>query len=478
MPGEETRASGRSQVVSYSKTRLQVAAGPDVGASIDLAGSLVRVGTAAENDLVLRDDTVSRWHCEIESGEFGIRVRDVGSTNGVWIGGIRVLDALIDASVRGPTTLALGNTRLSLTSLDEKVDRLRTTTDRFGDVIGSSSRMRELFADLDRIANTELTLLIEGETGTGKDVIAEAVHRASGRAEGPFVVFDCSAVAPNLAESELFGHERGAFTGAVATRVGVFEQAHGGTLFLDEIGELPRDLQPKLLRALEKREVRRLGGAKTISVDARIVAATNRNLAAEVRRGTFREDLYFRLTGTHVTVPPLRERLADLPRLVEHFLSLEDPPRSVHEVCPEVWEMLHAHRWPGNVRELRNAVRRLLVTPERLIGPMTGARANEPASSSSQNTSEPVLPLRIARREASDRFERSYIGAVLHRTGGNVSRAAILAEVSRQMLQKLMRKHGVASGPPLADSGLESPSAPQDVGRDDCGGAGRSASEG
>jgi transcriptional regulator with GAF, ATPase, and Fis domain len=476
MPGEETRASGRSQIVSYSKTRLQVAAGPDAGTHLDLAGALVRVGTAAENDLVLRDDTVSRWHCEIESGELGIRVRDVGSTNGVWIGGIRVVDALIDASVRGPTTLALGNTRLTLTSLDEKVDRLRANADRFGDVIGASPRMRELFADLDRIADTELTLLIEGETGTGKDVIAEAVHRASGRAEGPFVVFDCSAVAPNLAESELFGHERGAFTGAVAARAGVFERAHGGTLFLDEIGELPRDLQPKLLRALEKREVRRLGSAKTISVDARIVAATNRNLTAEVRRGAFREDLYFRLTGTHVTVPPLRERLSDLPRLVEHFLSLEDPPRSVHEVCPEVWEMLHAHRWPGNVRELRNAVRRLLVTPEHLIGP-TGDRAGAPPAPSGENAADPMLPLRIARREASDRFERSYIVAALHRTGGNVSRAAILAEVSRQMLQKLMRKHGVVSGASLADQGAESsPSnARREVGGELGGGSERSA---
>jgi transcriptional regulator with GAF, ATPase, and Fis domain len=403
----------------------------------------VRIGTAAENDLVLRDDTVSRRHCEIESGETGIRVRDVGSTNGVWVGGIRILDALIDAT-RGPTTLSLGDTRLTVTTLNEKVDRLRATADRFGDVIGASPRMRELFADLDRIANTELALLIEGETRTGKDVIAEAVHRASARSEGPFVVFDCSAVAPSLAEAELFGHERGAFTGAVGARAGLFEQASGGTLFLDEIGELPKDLQPKLLRALEKRQVRRLGSTKTISVDARILSATNRNLAAEVRRGTFREDLYFRLNGTLVVVPPLRERISDVSLLVAHFLSLEDPPRSAHEIGPDTWEMLHAHRWPGNVRELRNAVRRLLVTPERLL--VTGITAAEPRAATA---SEEVLPLPAARREASDRFERSYIAAVLQRTGGNVSRAAILAEVSRQMLQKLMRKHGVTAGGPV-----------------------------
>jgi transcriptional regulator with GAF, ATPase, and Fis domain len=433
--------------------------GPDAGTHVDAAGALVRVGTAADNDLVLRDDTVSRRHCEIEAGEHGLRVRDVGSTNGVWIGGIRVFEALVDASPAGSTVLTLGSTRLSVTALDERVERLQAGVPEFGDVIGASARMRELFADLDRIAATDLTLLIEGETGTGKDAIAEAVHRASGRAEGPFIVFDCGAVAPNLAESELFGHERGAFTGAVGARAGVFEEADGGTLFLDEIGELPKDLQPKLLRALEKREVRRLGSGKTVAVDVRIIAATNRNLQTEVQRGSFREDLFFRLAGAHVSVPPLRERMSDLPLLVAHFLSLEEPPRSVHEVGPEAWEMLKAHRWPGNVRELRNTVRRLFVTPERLIRPTSEQRlAAEPgASTSSEAAPGPLLPLRVARREASDRFERDYVAAALRKTGGNVSRAASIAEVSRQMMQKLMRKHGVVAGlAATADSESES----------------------
>ena len=318
--------------------------------------------------------------------------------------------------------------------------------------------MRELFADLDRIASTDMSLLIEGETGTGKDVIAEAVHRASARADNPFVVFDCGAVAPSLAESELFGHERGAFTGAVAQRVGVFEEADGGTLFLDEIGELPKDLQPKLLRVLEKRELRRLGSPKTLAVDVRIIAATNRNMVAEVARGAFREDLYFRLAGAHVIVPPLRERMSDVPLLVEHFMSLERPPRSRHDVTAEVWEMFHAHRWPGNVRELRNAVQRLLVTPWRPIASETRVAAqakssSEPAPPQSAADDLPpgdVLPLRIARREAYDAFELKYIRAALARTGGNVSRAASIAEVSRQMLQKLMRKHAVAGAPSAA----------------------------
>jgi transcriptional regulator with PAS, ATPase and Fis domain len=437
-----TRAATRAQVVKYTKTRIVVVAGPDLGQKLEIAGKSVSIGTSPDSDLVLHDDTVSRKHCEIEVSGDGVRVRDIGSRNGVFVAGVRVYDALLSATA----TLCLGNTQLGITPLDETVERLQATTDRFGDVLGASSRMRELFADLDQIASTELTLLIEGETGTGKDVIAESIHRASARADGPFVVFDCGAVAPNLAESELFGHERGAFTGAVMARAGVFEEARGGTLFLDEIGELPKDLQPKLLRVLEKREIRRLGGARVTSVDVRIVAATNRNMTTEVRRGLFREDLYFRLAATHVIVPPLRERMSDLPLLVQHFLSLERPPRHIDEITPEVWQMLRAHRWPGNVRELRSAVQRLLVLRGRALDP--GARP-----SPSEGPEEPVAsvehgpaPLRVARRDAGDEFERNYIGALLARTGGNVSRAANLAEVSRQMLQKIMRKHGIVAG--------------------------------
>jgi transcriptional regulator with GAF, ATPase, and Fis domain len=309
--------------------------------------------------------------------------------------------------------------------------------------------MRELFADLQRIAPTDVTLLIEGETGTGKELVAESVHATSERSQGPLVVFDCSAVAPTLAESELFGHERGAFTGAVSSRPGVFEQADGGTIFLDELGELPKDLQPKLLRVLEKREVRRLGSQRTISVDVRLIAATNRNLAAEVALGNFREDLYFRLAAAHVYVPPLRERMDDLPLLVEHFLARARPPRRLSDIPPQVWDMFGAHRWPGNVRELSNAVQRLLVMPDHALRP---PRPSEPPTAvapssepppSSEAASGAVQPLRVARREASEAFERQYLEALLRRTSGNVTRAAALAEVSRQMVQKLLRKHDI-----------------------------------
>ncbi|HEX4339104.1 MAG TPA: sigma 54-interacting transcriptional regulator [Polyangiaceae bacterium] len=433
-PADLTRAKDGPTVVRYSKTRVTVTEGPDSGQTRDIVSNTLRIGTAPDNDLVLRDNTVSRHHCALEPVNGGMRVRDEGSTNGVLLAGVRVFDAVVP----GVAELRLGDTLLNVEPLPETVSREQATEDRFGDLLGSSARMRELFADLARIAPVDVTLLIEGETGTGKELVAECVHRESLRSSGPFVVFDCSAIAPTLAESELFGHERGAFTGAVASRPGVFEQADGGTIFLDELGELPKDLQPKLLRVLEKRQVRRLGSQRTIPIDVRLIAATNRNLAAEVAAGNFREDLYFRVAAAHVHVPPLRDRMDDLRLLTAHFLSRAKPPRSIAEVPEQVWDMFAAHRWPGNVRELGNAVQRLLVTPERALPAATTTSRPPPPDEAAV-----TVPLRVARREASDAFERSYLEALLERTGGNVTRAAAIAEVSRQMVQKLMRKHGI-----------------------------------
>jgi len=303
--------------------------------------------------------------------------------------------------------------------------------------------MLQLFASLARIAPSELSVLIEGETGTGKELVAESLHRASARSSGPFIVFDCSAVAPTLVESELFGHERGAFTGAVAARAGVFERAQGGTLLLDELGELPKELQPKLLRVLEKREVRRVGGSTAIPIDIRLIAATNRNLRAEVRRGAFREDLYFRVAGALVVVPPLRERQGDLPLLVGRFLAEAEPARTLADVAARAWETFGSYGWPGNVRELRNVVQRMLVTP---------GHALEAPELAATEVDEPELPaestvefraLRVARREASERFERDYVQALLRRAGGNITVAAALAQVSRQAIHKLINKHGL-----------------------------------
>jgi transcriptional regulator with GAF, ATPase, and Fis domain len=324
---------------------------------------------------------------------------------------------------------------------------------RFGALAGRSRKIRELMSDLEQIAPTDMTLLIEGETGTGKDLVAEAVHLSSGRARGPYVVFDCGAVPPTLIESELFGHERGAFTGATIARPGIFEQAHGGTVFLDELGELPKELQPRLLRVLEKRENRRVGSGRSIPVDVRVIAATNRDLAAEVQRGNFREDLYFRIAAARVVVPPLRERLEDLSLLVERFLAIDHPHRSAQDLPPELWELFFAHPWPGNVRELRNVLQTFVVTPDRVMrnlrgSPLTGLAAFRRYSQGNQrraqHTPHPeIAPLKTARQVAKDDFEREYLRSVLAAANGNVRRAASLSGISRQMLQRLIRKHRV-----------------------------------
>ena len=429
----ETRARPLAHLVNYSKVRVTVSKGPDAGVTRELASSTLRIGSASDNGLALTDNTVSRHHCAIEPVASGVRIRDEGSTNGVFMGGVRVFDALFNGAVQ----LRLGDSVLDIEPLSETVAREQLVNDRFHGLIGRSSRMRELFADLARIAPTDISVLIEGETGSGKELVAESLHAASERAKGPFVVFDCSAVAANLVESELFGHERGAFTGAVASRPGVFEQAEGGTIFLDELGELPKDLQPKLLRVLERREVRRLGSQRTTPVNVRLVSATNRNLAVEVQRGNFREDLFFRTATAVVQLPPLRDRMEDLPLLVEHFLMRSQ--RTLTDIPKAVWALFEAHRWPGNVRELSNAVQRFVVTPDRVLSSEAVAPA-PPAAPSAANAG-PVQPLRIARREATETFERAYLAQVLQRSQGNVTRAAAIAEVSRQMMQKLMRKH-------------------------------------
>ncbi|HEY5960351.1 MAG TPA: sigma 54-interacting transcriptional regulator [Polyangiaceae bacterium] len=440
MADDGTLAQSLPILVQYSKVRVTVTAGPDIGAASEIVSTTLRVGNASDNDLVLSDNTVSRRHCAIEPVPGGVRIRDEGSRNGVFIANMRIHDAV----VTGKVELHLGNTKLLLEPLTEKVSREQAVAQRFGDLLGQSPRMRELFADLARIAPTDVTTLIEGETGSGKELVAESIHTASNRAEGPFVVFDCSAVAPTLLESELFGQERGAYTGAVA-RPGLFEQADGGSIFIDELGELPKDLQPKLLRVLERREVRRLGSQRTTRVNVRVIAATNRNLAAEVQRGNFREDLYFRLATAHVRVPPLRDRMEDLPLLVEHFLKRAQSPQGIAAIPPQLWNMFLAHRWPGNVRELWNAVQRFLVTPERVFPTSGSSTADLPRPTPTVDPNASLLPLRIARRDASDAFERAYIEALLARSGGNMKSAAITADVSRQMIQKLLRKHGFAA---------------------------------
>src|SRR5919107_587545 len=354
-----TYIGGRANSARLRRCRVEGLSGPDAGLIRDIEASVIRIGARRGNDVQLSDSKVSGLHCEIRLDDRGYRLRDLDSTNGTYVSQLRINDVYIHPGAQ----IALGTTRLKFEPLGESVEVELADTDRFGSMIGRSVKMRDMFARLEKLARTDTTVLVTGETGAGKELVAEAMHDHSPRANGPFVVLDCGSIPPNLIESELFGHERGAFTGATSNYAGAFERAHGGTVFLDEIGELPLAMQPKLLRVLERKEVRRVGGAKTIEVDVRIVAATNRDLGVEVNRGRFREDLYYRLAVARVHVPPLRDRKDDLPLLIEHILTTT-PGGETASIAQETIDLMMKHDWPGNVRELRNVIERAVLLSE------------------------------------------------------------------------------------------------------------------
>jgi transcriptional regulator with GAF, ATPase, and Fis domain len=410
-------------------------------------GERLRIGKAPDNDLVLSDDTVSRTHCELLRVEGGVLVRDLGSTNGTRVQGAKVSEAVVQPGA----VLQVGEVEIVLRASVRSVEVMPSEKTSFGGVIGQSLAMRTIFGVLERIAPTDATVLLEGETGTGKDVLARAVWHESARAQGPFVVVDCGAVSYSLLESELFGHERGAFTGAVAARQGAFELAEGGTVFLDEIGELPLDVQPKLLRVLETKEFRRVGGNRTLRSNVRVVVATKRNLQREVLAGKFREDLYFRLAVVPVAVPPLRARREDIPALVQHILKTNG---GGVEVSGETMQGLVAHDWPGNVRELRNVLDRSLylaraagqtelslVTLPSQVG--TSGAATGGSSEADALRFEPGRTYRETRARYDAEFERRYVKWLLGRHGGNVSAAAREAKMDRKHLHDMAKKHGL-----------------------------------
>jgi transcriptional regulator with GAF, ATPase, and Fis domain len=406
----------------------------------------MRIGKAPDNDLVLPDDTVSRHHCELERGVSGIVLRDLGSTNHTRVGRTTVREATIEPGV----TIVVGNVELLLRSEPSRAHILPSEKPSFGEVLGPSVAMRQIFGVLERIAPTDAAVLLEGETGTGKDVVARSIHQQSRHKDQPFVVVDCGAVSYNLIESELFGHERGAFTGAIASRQGAFEAAARGTVFLDEVGELPLDVQPKLLRVLESGEYRRVGGNRTLRAEARIVAATKRNLKDEVERGKFREDLYFRLAVVPITIPPLRQHREDVTALIEHFLTLakkRDPSAAAVTLSRETVSALSAHDWPGNVRELRNVLDRAIYIATasgerelRLVDLPVGATAT---SSPALASFDPHRSYRDTRTEFECDFERRYVAWLLERHQGNISAAAREAKMDRKHLYDLARKHGL-----------------------------------
>jgi len=404
-------------------------------------GELCRIGTHSSNDLVLRDPSVSRFHCKLTRDGSGWRLTDNGSLNGTRLDGVRVRDA--DLGAEG--TIALGDSVLLVRTSDATEDVPVPDIQSFGALTGTSVAMRKLFGFLEKVANSEINVLIEGESGTGKELVAAEIVQRGPRADGPFVIVDCGAISPNLVETELFGHVRGAFTGADRERVGAFEAANGGTVFLDEIGELPLELQPKLLRALEAREIRRVGETQARKVDVRVIAATNRDLQREVNKGLFRDDLYFRLAVMSVRVPPLRERLEDLPLLVRGFL-VELGMAAQHELFPaRVLAELAAHDWPGNVRELRNYVERTVVLNE----PLPASLARPDTSSSVE--ADLQVPFKAAKDAVVDAFERRYLTALLDAAGGNISRAAREGGMDRMHLHRLVQRHGLRPSPRGSD---------------------------
>lgn len=457
-PTKIAYSSGRPTTLHLRKCKLVIERGDGTVAEYIFDQPEVSLGAMGDNDLVVDDEAVSRYHCRIYQDDSAYLVQDLGSTNGTYVNRVRIKEAYLKPGC----TVTLGKTDVRFQSLDERVPIEPGKHDNFGQIVGTSTRMREIFTIIERIAPTGVTVIIEGETGTGKEVVARTIHEASRRADQPFVVFDCGAVPDNLIESELFGHEKGSFTGAIMARQGLFEVAQGGTIFLDELGELGIDLQPKLLRAIEQREIRRVGSNKPVKVDVRIVAATNRNLEEEVKAGRFREDLFYRLSVVRIILPPLRERKEDIPLLAKHFLrtagfntDAAGKPR-IKAVSRDALDALMAYHWPGNVRELLNVAERACAyadgeyihiehLPEQISGIGQPIRRPSSAATTARREIERALhrPFKEAKQEWVTSFERDYIVNLLKKNSYNISHAAREADIDRKYFRKLMKKYSI-----------------------------------
>jgi DNA-binding NtrC family response regulator len=414
---------------------LEVIEGPNRGTvfRIDPLGAPTSlVGQGPLCALRLSDPAVSRRHASIEPVGPRLRIRDLESKNGTRVDGL----AIAEVYLVGGEIVRLGDSAFRVRLEAGAIGPPLPTATDFENVIGASTEMRRLYPMCEKLASSNLSIILEGETGTGKEALAEAIHARSARKDGPFVVFDCTAVPAELLEAELFGHEKGAFTGAVGSRRGVFEQADGGTLLIDEIGDLDLHLQPKLLRAIERSEVRRLGSEAPIRVNARIIAATRRDLDREVQAGRFRDDLFHRLAMARIELPPLRRRVGDIRMLARHFASgLGGDPDALPQDLIRRWE---DYAWPGNVRELRNAVARHLA-----LGELSEAVA-APAANAAASSDDPIsrilelrLPLAEARRRLLEIFEERYIERVLRDNDGHIGRAAAASGVARRYFQIL-----------------------------------------
>ncbi len=417
---------------------LVVASGPDKGKSFSIdPDAPVRslIGQSPACVVRLTDKAVSRRHAALERVGAALRITDLESTNGTFIDRVKILEA----DLQGDEIIRVGSSTLRVETREAAVADL-PEGERFGRLLGASVEMRRLYPLCRKLAQSDVPVIVEGETGTGKEVLAEAIHEEGPRADGPFVVFDCTTCSSSLVESELFGHERGAFTGATQLRKGVFEQADGGTLFIDEIGDLDLALQPKLLRAIERSEVRRVGGDRWIEVNVRIVAATRRNLDREVEAGRFRDDLFHRIAVSRIELPPLRHRRGDIEFLVEHFWrELGGRDADLTEELLRKWQ---DSPWPGNVRALRNAVARHLALGD-LPSPMLLPVAVEttPHAGTLVDPYAAIIAEGLPYPQARDRvladFEQRYVAHVLEQHGGDAAAAAGASGIGRRYFQKL-----------------------------------------
>jgi len=436
-----THVVADARELRFPRFRLTVIDGPDKDRAIDGGAAELAIGTAPANAVILSDPAVSRYHIAITPTPRGHLVRDLGSTNGTMINGVGIERAYLAPGA----VIAIGQSRLRFDALGGEERAALSSDARWGRALGASEAMRRIFAVLPRLAESDATILLEGETGTGKGLLAEAIHDASPRAGGPFVVLDCGSIPPTLIESELFGHEKGSFTGATAARVGGFEAARGGTVFLDEIGELPLDMQPKLLRAIEDRVVKRVGGNEAIKLDIRIVAATNRDLRTEINQGRFRSDLFYRLNTFRLRIPPLRERRDDVALLVAHFYRQLSPGDAAPPA--ELLAELARHDWPGNVRELRAAVERAVLLGDPAVWRALsgdGDPGDAPAPTSEEQLSDGTS-FRAAKERAVAAWERGYVRALIARHDGNLSRAARAVRMDRNHLRELLRRHRISA---------------------------------